>query len=426
MVAMLGCTAAYGCNRAQAKLPPPPPAKVLVSTPVTREITDYEEFTGQTEAMRTIVIRARVTGYLDRIMFTEGAEVRQGESLFIIDQRTYQAEVDRAQANLVQTRAHVARLQLDYNRAEKLLPSKAISQEDFDKAAGDLAEAAAAVKVAEAALQSSRLNLDFTTVHAPISGRISRQLIDAGNMVRADDTPLTTIVSLNPIYAYFDVDERTTLRIRRLFQAGKIKSAGEFQVSVELGLTDEEGFPHKGTINFVDNRVEVTTGTLRLRAVIDNSKNLFSPGMFVRIRLPVGSPHQAILVSEQAMGSDQGHKFVYVVNDKQEVEYRRVQVGALHSGLRVIESGLAIGEHVILSGLQRVRPGVTVTPKLVEMTAQESSPPAAGRPASPKVASDAPSGKPVVSETTAIPASNTTPVPAASPVSAKREHAGPN
>ena len=367
---ILACVGTWGCNRSQTKLPPSPAAKVLVSNPITGTVTDYEEFTGQTEAMRTILVRARVTGYLDRVLFTEGEEVKQGDPLFLIDQRTYQAEYDRAQANLTQARAHLARLQLDYNRFEKLLPTKAISQEDFDKAAGDREEAAAGVKVTEAALQSSRLNLDFTTVRASISGRISRQLIDAGNMVRADDTPLTTIVSLNPIYAYFDVDERTMLRIRRLFQAGKIKAEKEFQVKVELGLTDEEGFPHQGTVNFVDNRLDVTTGTLRLRAVVDNTKQLFSPGMFVRIRLPVGEPHTAILVAEQAIGSDQGHKFVYVVDDKQEVVYKRVKVGSLNNGLRVVEKGLSTGERVILSGLQRVKPGNPVEAKLVEMTGQ--------------------------------------------------------
>jgi RND family efflux transporter MFP subunit len=367
---ILACAGSWGCNRSQTKLPPTTAAKVLVSTPITGTVTDYEEFTGQTEAMRTILVRARVTGYLDRVLFTEGAEVKQGDSLFVIDQRTYQAEVDRAQANLTQARAHLARLQLDYNRFEKLLPTKAISQEDFDKASGDRDEAAAAVKVAEAALQSARLNLDFTTVRAPISGRISRQMIDAGNMVRADDTPLTTIVSLDSIYAYFDVDERTMLRIRRLFQAGKIKAEKEFQVKVELGLTDEEGFPHQGTVNFVDNRLDVTTGTLRLRAVVDNKRQLFSPGMFVRIRLPVGEPHTAMLVAEQAVGSDQGNKFVYVVNGKQEVMLRRVRAGSLHNGMRVIEDGLTMGERVILSGLQRVRPGLTVDPKVVEMTGQ--------------------------------------------------------
>ena len=375
-----------------------------MSLPVTQDVTDYEDFTGRTEAVATIEIRARVTGYLDKVLFKEGTEVKQGDPLFEIDRRTYQADCDRAEANLLQARAHLNRLQADLRRAASLLPSKSISQEDYDKVAGDCAEAEAAVKVSEAALHSARLNLDFTIVSAPISGRISRQLIDPGNLAKADDTLLTMLVSLDPIYAYFDVDERTMLRIRRLIRSGKVKSAREAEVSVLLGLADEEGFPHEGTINFVDNRVDATTGTLRLRGIVANPKRLFSPGMFLRVRVPIGDPHRAILVSERALGSDQGQKFVYVLNDKNEVTYRRVKVGALEGGLRVIEEGLAMGEKVIVTGLQRIRPGARVDPKMVAMTAQE-----------PTVVPGPPPKAATASATAAAPAS---PAPAATPAPA--------
>lgn len=347
-----------------------------MTVPVVREITDYEEYSGRIEAVASVEVRARVTGYLDKVLFKEGTEVKQGDPLFEIDPRSYLADLKRTEAIVLQSEAHLQRLQLDYNRAAALLPARAISQEEFDKIVGDRNEAAAAVRLAEAARDLAQLNLGFTKVLAPITGRISRQLIDPGNMVKADETPLTTIVAWDPIYAYFDVDERTILRVRRLIRAGKMKSAREAAAPVHLGLLDENGFPHTGTINFIDNRVDAMTGTLRLRGIFENSERLLSPGLFVRVRVPIGKSRSAILISEQTLGTDQGHKFVYVVNGENKVEPRRVQVGALQNGLRVIEEGLAKGERVIFSGLQRVRPGVEVKPK----QAQAPSPPRSGTP----------------------------------------------
>jgi len=329
------------------------------------------DFTGRTEALPTIDVRARVSGYLDRVLFREGFDVKAGDMLFSIDPWTYQADYDRAVANLAQARAHVTRMEANYKRAQNLLPTRAMSQADFDSALGDRDEAAASVKVAEAALHTSDLNLKWTSVLAPISGRISRQNIDPGNMVVADNTILTTLVSLDPMYAYFDVDEASTLRFRRLMEAGKVKSAREGKAPVYLGLADEDDkYPHEGTIDFVDNRLNPSTGTLRLRGKFDNHKQFLAPGMFVRIRVPIGQTHPAILATERAIGSDQGQKFLYVLNDKNEVVYREVQIGAFEKGLRVIESGLAPVERFIINGLQRVKPGDTVQPKLV----QSSSP----------------------------------------------------
>jgi len=368
------CATLFGCGA-----PPAPPAlpkvpEVVVSVPVVRQVTDYEDFTGRVEAKASVEVRARVTGYLERVLFKEGTEVKEGAPLFEIDPRSYQAELKRAEANVMQSQARLRRCERDLKRASDLLPQNAISQDDFDQISSDREEAAAAVKLAEASRDLAQLNLSFTRVTSPITGRISRQLIDPGNMVKADETALTTIVSMEPIYAYFDEDERTLLRVRRLVRAGVLKTLQEASVPVLLGLVDEEGFPHEGRIDFADNRVDAMTGTLRLRGVFSNPQRMLSPGLFVRIRLPIGVPHPAILVSEQALGTDQGQSFLYVVNGKNEVVTRRVNVGLLDGGLRVIEQGLDKGERVIVSGLQRVRAGVKVAPKLLEPPGQASGP----------------------------------------------------
>ena len=366
-VLLLVCLAASGCGGPSQKPPALPAAEVEVAMPVSQQIVDYEDFTGRTEAVKSIDMRARVSGYLEEVKFREGFDVKEGDTLFVIDPRTYQADYDRAVANLAQAKAHLSRLEADYQRAQTLIASAAIAKADYDLALGDRNEASAMVGVAEAALNTSRLNLGFTKVTAPISGRISRQDIDPGNMVVADTTILTTIVSLDPIYAYFNVNERATLRFRRLLEAGKVKSAREGKASVLLGLADEgDKYPHEGLINFVDNRLDPSTGTLRLRGIFDNHTGFLAPGMFVRVRVPIGEPHSAILATERAIGSDQGQKFLYVLNAKNEVVYREVQIGAFENGLRVIESGLASGERFIVNGLQRVKPGDTVQPKLVQ------------------------------------------------------------
>ncbi len=356
-----------GCGHSPAQISDPPAPEVEVGLPVTKQIVDYVDFTGRTDAMPTIDVRARVSGYLDKVKFREGFDVKEGDVLFLIDPRTYQADYDSKVANLAQARAHLTHMESNYKRAENLIAKQAVSQADFDLAVGDRDEAEAAVKKAEADLHTADLNLKWTRVLAPISGRISRQNIDPGNMVKADETVLTTIVSLDPIYAYFDVDEAAMLRFRRLMEAGKVKSAREAKSPVYLGLADEDDkYPHEGTIDFVDNRLNASTGTLRLRGRFDNHKQFLSPGMFVRIRVPIGPMHQAILATERAIGSDQGQKFLYVLNEKNEVVYREVQIGAFQNGLRVIESGLGPDERFIVNGLQRVKPGDTVQPKLVQ------------------------------------------------------------
>ncbi len=252
-LALTGCGSS-GQGPPETRIP-----EVQVSRPVSETVTDFEDFTGTTVAVKGVDVRARVTGYLEKVLFKEGAEVKEGDRLFVIDPRTYQADYDHALANLAQAKAHLERVTADYKRAQELLPMNAISKSDFDLAKGDHDEGAAAVEVAEAAVQTAKLNLDWTVVTAPISGRISWQRIDPGNLVQADNTILTTIVSLDPVYAYFYVDERSMLRFRRLLRAGKVKSAQEARLPVLLGLLDEEGYPHKGTIDFVDNAEDQMT-----------------------------------------------------------------------------------------------------------------------------------------------------------------------
>ncbi len=367
--AVAGLLAAFaGCTKA------PPPAEkgklaeVMVSLPVEKMVLDNEDFTGRTEAKQSVTIRARVSGYLQKVCFTEGADVKQGDVLFEIDPRTYQADFDRADASVRQSEANLRTLQSNLGRANEMFSRSAIGREEFDKVIGDRDAMAAQVKLAVAQRDTARLNLEWTKVIAPFAGRISRQLIDPGNLVKADDTALTTIVSLDPMYVYFDVDERTLLTVRRLVRERKARSYREATLPVYCGLSDEEGFPHEGKINFADNQVDPATGTLKCRGEFPNADRLLSPGLFARVRLPIGSPHKSTLVTERALGTEQGQRFLYVVNDKNEVVHRKVKTGSLQpGGLRVVEEGLAPGERVIVNGLQRVRPGAKVEAKLEAM-----------------------------------------------------------
>ncbi len=365
------CLALAGCAKAPSDPPAAEPVAVAVSYPVEREITDYADFTARTAAVDSVEVRARVWGYLKKVNFKEGALVNKGDVLFELDPRPYQADCDRSQANLASAKAHMVRTLADFKRACDLLPTKAIAQSDYDLAKGNYDEAIAAVKVAEAMVNTAELNLGFTKVTAPVSGRVSRYLVTVGNMVQSADlanvTLLTTIVSVDPMYVYFDVDERTVLRIRQLIREGNTKAASEVALPAMLGLANEGGFPHAGMIDFIDNQINPKTGTLRFRGTFPNKDEALLPGLFVRVRVPIGARRPGRLVTDRAIDNDQGQKILYVLNEKDEVIVRPIRVGLLHDGLRSIEDGLKAGERVIVNGLQMVRPGITVVPQVVDM-----------------------------------------------------------
>lgn len=365
---LLSSAAILGCGRTPRSGPPQAKTPLVsVSHPVVAEVVEFENFTGRTDAVKTVQVVARVTGYIKPHLTRAGAEVSAGDPLFEIDARPYQAEVDRTEATVAQAEARLKRLDADYARAKLLMGRAALSRAEFDQTVGDHAEAKAAVEVARADRELAQLNLGFTRVTAPIGGRTSRGLIDPGGLVKADETILTSIVSLDPIYVYFDVDERTLLRLRQLVRDGKLKSHREATLPVRVALADEDGFPHEGTIDFSDNRVDPNTGTLSVRGVIPNPEpRAFTPGMFVRVRLPIGSPRRALLVPERALVTEHGQKDVYIVAGDGEVVRRPVVVGPLRGGLRVIEQGLAEDEEVIVSGLQRARPGAKVRVREVQ------------------------------------------------------------
>jgi RND family efflux transporter MFP subunit len=362
-----------GCTGAPSGVPEAAPIPVTVSRPIERYVTDYADFTARTAAVDAVELRARVWGYLDKVNFKEGALVKKGDVLFELDPRPYQATYDLDKARVAQNEASLKLAQQNNTRAETLNSAKppGIAQAELDQYRSQLAQAVAALNQSKANLETARLNLDWTKVTAPVSGRASRYVVTVGNLIQAGDqgggTLLTTIVSVDPMYAYFDVDERTVLQVRQLIREGKAKSARESEWPVSLGLATQQGFPHQGTINFVDNQVNPKTGTLRVRGVFPNKDEALSPGFFARVRVPIGQPHKALLVSERALDTDQGQKILYVVNDKNTVVSRPVRLGALHDGLREIAAGVKPGERVIVNGLQQVGPGVTVEPKLVEM-----------------------------------------------------------
>jgi RND family efflux transporter MFP subunit len=372
-ILLLGlCVGLAGCAEAPSGAPEAGPPLVTVSRPVERHVTDYADFTARTAAVDSVELRARVWGYLDRVNFKEGALVKTGDVLFEIDPRIYRAALNQAEGNLASLEARVVRLNADFARARRLVGTGAMSREDYDKVVGDRGEAAASRAALKAAVERAKLDLGYTRVTAPISGRVSRYVVTVGNLVQAGDqggggTLLTTLVSVDPMYAYFDVDEHTALRVRQLAREGKSDSPRDGGYPVLQGRANEVGHPHRGTIDFVDNQVNPRTGTIRLRGVFPNKEQVLLPGLFARVRAPIGRPHKALLVSERALDTDQGHKVLYVVNAKNEVVSRTVRLGALHDGLREITAGLKPGERVIVNGLQQVRPGVTVEPKLVDM-----------------------------------------------------------
>jgi RND family efflux transporter MFP subunit len=366
--------------------PAAPPLQAVTVAPVEqREITDWDEFTGRLEAVDAVEIRPRVSGYITRVMFDEGKEVQKGEVLFEIDPRPYQADLARAQAELERARSAASLAASEVERASNLVKVQAISREEFDSRTSAEAQGGATVRAAEAAVQTARLNLEWTRVRSPIAGRVSNAMVTPGNLVQAGPpsaTLLTTVVSLDPMYVYFDSDEQTYLRY-----AGRAKSAGtnwrNASLPVYLGLSNESGYPHEGRLDFVDNQIDPRTGTIRTRAVFSNRSRALTPGLFARVKLVGNHKINALLVRDAAIGTDQDRKFVLVVGPGDTLAYRPIVPGRLSDGLRIVSSGLKSGDRVVVNGLMRVRPGMKVAPTATTMvpdsTASDSTTPAGER-----------------------------------------------
>ena len=371
-----------GCSSsAQSKGPAPAPPEVGVAQVICKQIGDSDEFTGRLEAVHAVEVRPRVSGYLQSVHFKEGEIVRQGDLLFQIDPRPFQAEVDRLKGELSQAKAQVSRAKSDFERAERLHNNDGMSAEEYDRRAAVRNEAEARIATTEAALRGAELNLEFTRVTAPITGRVGRAEITEGNLVEGGAgqiRPLTTLVSLDPIYVYFDVDEQTYLKYARVKQVHGTNSH-ELSGAALLGLADEDGFPHVGQLSFVDNQVSSSTGTIRLRATFANKNLALTPGLFARIRLQGGGTFNGCLARDEAIVTDLNQKYVFVLGKNNTLVYRPVKLGPMTDGLRVVRDGLREGDVIVVSGLQRVRPGAAVTPKRISMVGR-ANPPGADAP----------------------------------------------
>ena len=368
-----------GCRKA-SQSPQRPPSAVTVSQPVKREVFDWDEYPGRLEAVDMVEIRARVSGYLESIHFKDGAEVKKGDLLMVIDPRPYQAELDRSQALLEQA---VARQQLatsERERAEKLLKSHAVSEEEADTRGKAEVEARAVTHSAEAAVEVAKLNLAYTQIQAPISGRIGRKLITEGNLVNGNQgqaTLLATIVSLDPIYAYFDPDEHAVLKYQKMSREGAGENLEGGKVPCELRLANEQGYPHKGRLEFTDNQINPATGTLRMRGLIANPgpQRVLEPGFFCQIRIPGSSPYTALMIPDDAVGTDQERKFVYVLTPQDTVDYRPLVLGPVFDGMRVVRSGLQPDDWVVVNGLTTLQPGAKVSPARTNSSGSTPKPP---------------------------------------------------
>jgi RND family efflux transporter MFP subunit len=361
--ALLAVTLVLGaCGQRPA--PGPPPPKVTVVQPVAREIVEWDEYTARLDAVESVEVRARVSGYLQSIHFQDGALVRKGDLLFTIDPRPYEAALRHAEADVDLARSRLALARKNFARSADLIASHAISQEEADIRESNVRQAEASVEEALAAVDSAKLDVEFTQVSAPVAGRVGRKLVTEGNLINGgvgtQGTLLTTIVSLDPIYAYFDADEGALLKYNRLARLGQRPSSRDVKNPVHVALADEDNFPHEGYMDFVDNQVDRGTGTIVGRAVLPNPDMSLLPGLFARLRLPGSGRYRAILVLDEAIGSDQSQKFVFVVDGENKAQYRTVKLGPLVDGLRVVREGLTTDDWVIVAGLQRVRPGLQV------------------------------------------------------------------
>jgi multidrug efflux system membrane fusion protein len=356
-----GCDKAGNAQAAAASATPTVSAALAVERP----IAEMQEFSGRLEAIERVEIRPRVSGFITSVNFRPGAEVKKGDLLFVIDQRPYQAEADRAEAAAKSARAKAELARIELARAERLLGDKAIAQREYDERSAGQKELDAAARAADAQAASARLNLAYTRVTAPIDGRVSKAEITVGNLVDASSV-LTSMVSLDRIYASFDGDEKTYLRVSGQAHRGQA-------VPVRVGLVNEDAYPHEGKLEFVDNQLDTRTGSVRMRAVFANADRAMAPGLFARVQIGGGEDKKAVLISDRAVGTDQSHKFVYVVGADSKAQYREVKLGPVVDGLRVVRSGVKPGEKIVVSGLQRVQPGAPISAEIVPMVASTAS-----------------------------------------------------
>lgn len=368
LLAILILVTMPGCENQSnngAKTAQPPVPMVKIAQPLAQDVTEWDEYTGRIEAVNSVDVRARVSGYLEKVNFKAGETVKKGDLLFVIDPKPFSAQLNHAEAELERARTRRELAKNDLVRAESLYRGKAISEEEFDARNKGLREAVAAVNSAAADVDTARLNLDFTKIRAPIDGQIGRALITEGNLVSGgggDATLLTFIVSTNPVYVYVDADEHSVLKYRR--QANTI---GAGQTPAQLAVADETDFPHQGTLDYIAPREDASTGTVTLRGVFANPDGLLSPGFFARMRVRGSAPYPAILLPDRAIATDQAQRFVWVVNQQNQVEYRKVVLGAAIGQSRVIKEGLQTGEWVVIEGLQKLKPGIKVSPERITL-----------------------------------------------------------
>lgn len=356
---------ACGQNETPAGKPQMPPAQVKVAQPLSREVSEWDTFTGRIEAIDSVDVRAKVSGYLEKINFKAGQRVNKGDLLFAIDPKPFQAQLNLAQAELEREKTRRELAQNDLTRAENLRKARAISAEEYDSRSKGLKEAIASVHSAEANVFAAKLNLEYSQIRSPIDGRVGRELVTLGNLVNGGGsaTLLTTIVSTDPVYVMIDADERSILKYKRQHA----NADGLIAIEAELSLADESDFPHKGTFNYIAPQADVDTGTVRLRGVFDNLEQLLSPGFYCRIRIRAGAPYQALLLPDKALGTDQAQRFVWVVGKDNQVDYRKVIVGARIGDMRVIAQGVTADDWVVTEGLMKIRPGATVNPERITL-----------------------------------------------------------
>jgi multidrug efflux system membrane fusion protein len=367
---LVTAAAITACSDRQAEAPPPPP-EVDVAPVVTKSVRQWDEFTGRIAAVGSVDVRPRVSGYIDRIAFKEGDMVKAGDPLFVIDPRPYRAAYDSAVAQLERARASAQLAEAQSKRAESLIKTGAISIDAYDTRSAALGQSGADVHAAEAALATAKLNLDFTEVRSPIAGRVSRALLTLGNLVQADQTVLTGVVSQDPVYVYFQPDEQSFLRYREFGRKGERANSDN---QVRVGLASETGFPHSGTVNFVNNQVDAATGTINVRATVPNTGGVFVPGLYARVQLEGRAEYMAMLIDEKAVMTDQDRKYVYVVGPENKAKRKDVVLGSSHDGLRVVQSGLDANDKLIVTGLQKIfAPDTTVKPNFVTMGARSQS-----------------------------------------------------